>query len=321
MIENRFRLEREIFRGRLAIRQQSAFPRDDSPVTDTNPAHHRLEGGLGAPASQSVAAVANNAAATTSSRPPLDAGKSTRSRRGSRSAQLAIESQAEEDFESRSPSIFRSKPSRGGSSSLRSTQSYHGSRRATPAPTNGNNSPTHTVHKRRASTATLGSNAQYRADLYNGTNAPSSSSPSHSRKHSSATVRPQTTASSSSSTSANTSKSAAALIARLREQSLGRFSRFRHRDQDNTSSDDDLNDLEFARDRKKEKAAEGAAESSADFRVDPNALDATWSSSEDSLDDPVYDMEDNTPFDATIDSHDDNVLGLQIQQDKPEQDR
>lgn len=117
MIENRFRLEREIFRGRLSVRQQSMYsaPSQDLPAPDTDPIPSRLEGGLGAPQSPATSRVI-----LPSPNNELDADERPGTR-STKSSQLAIESEAEEDFESQS--LKRPKSLHGGGSSRHSRAS------------------------------------------------------------------------------------------------------------------------------------------------------------------------------------------------------
>jgi len=95
-----------------------------------------------------------------------------------------------------------------------------------------------------------------------------------------------------------------------------RSNKFQPYDRADGSSSEEVIDLDFARDRKRGRDAEREAESTS-LQTEKKTLETSWSSSEDSLDDPVYDMEGETSLD--FDAHD-NVLGLQTEQDLPQQD-
>jgi len=135
MIENRFRLEREIFRGRLSVRQQTMYnsTSQDSPVPDPGFVLPALEGDAGAPSRGPSSATLRGpqmALPSSDNELGIDERPNFGTVRSTRSNQLAIESEAEEDFESRSPSIFKRRKSlHGGGRSSRH------SRRPSASPT------------------------------------------------------------------------------------------------------------------------------------------------------------------------------------------
>lgn len=292
MIENRFRLEREIFRGRLAVRQQNLSPLDgrDLPAPDTDPVHTRLEGGLGASSSQSTTSFPTLGSSTPPSN-SADNGRPSLTLSSSRGSQLAIESEAEEDFANNSPSFFK-RPK----SLHRSGGSSHHSRRTSPI-------------ARRPPTLHIDGDddSQY---------ARASSVP-HSRRTSSATIRARVATGDpgrGSRTSGSTTPSK--LISRLRNHSFPHIPKFRRRRAAHQDGDDDgdTSPSEGEHDARNHGTLAGAG---------TFALPDAWSS-EDSSDDPAFDLD--ASLENTIESNDEEVLGLQNAADDgpaheaPEQD-
>src|ERR1700733_11509767 len=134
MIEARFRLEREIFHGRLSVRQQTMYnsPSQDLPAPDPNFVLPALEGGAVAPSRDPSSPTIRGPQMTSpsSNNRLVGEGPDFGTDRSTRSKQLAIEAEAEEDFDSRSPSIFKRRKSlHGGGRSSRH------SRRPSASPT------------------------------------------------------------------------------------------------------------------------------------------------------------------------------------------
>lgn len=293
MIENRFRLEREIFRGRLAVRQQNPSPLDgrDLPAPDMDPVHTRLEGGLGASTSQSTTSFPT-LGATTPPRNSAESGRPSVTLSSSRGSQLAIESEAEEDFTNNSPSFFK-RPK----SLHRSGGSSHHSRRTSPV-------------ARRPPTLHIDGDddVQY---------ARPSSVP-HSRKTSSATIRARVATGDpgvGSGTSGTSTPSK--LLSKLRNHSLPHISKFRRRraaHRDGGDDDGDTSPSEGEHDARNHGTLAGAG---------TFALPDAWSS-DDSSDDPAFDLD--ASLENTIESNDEEMLGLQNAADEspaheaPEQD-
>lgn len=99
MIENRFRLEREIFRGRQSVRQLVGAGRQedmDLPAPDRDPSHPALEAGLGAPTSSETSPIVSRGGTL----PPET------------QDHLAIESDAERGYTAGSQRFFRQSPRR-----------------------------------------------------------------------------------------------------------------------------------------------------------------------------------------------------------------
>ncbi|KAF8307243.1 patatin-domain-containing protein [Clavulina sp. PMI_390] len=346
MIENRFRLEREIFRGRLAVRQQILVPSE--PTTDTAATgvdsapmgssgmiivQPRLDGGLGAPIPPPTSpAPFNRAYSTNLERPSLTETQHA-SGSTSRSNQLAIESEAEEDFEIRSH--LSSKKSRSGKHSH--SHSLGGSRRTSPAVTIRGSRHTPTNVDVTSMGLVMSSTS---AGTDNGLPSASSLSPGTSanvsRKPSSATISsrkgkrrastnllpeeqvsgPSTHGGRTRSPSASRSgaNSPSNLIARLRKQSLPRiplpplFGAGRRRGDGTPAESSSATEIE------------GTVRGKRLFN-DPFAPPDAWSSDEDSLDDPAFEVDtlEGLSLDGNaMDGTEGGTLGLGVGQ-TPEQ--
>lgn len=227
----------------------------DLPAPDTDHAS-RLEGGLGAPPREHSSATLSTPHSTPSS-PNNELGIDQRpdfsTIRRTKSSQLAIESEAEEDFESRSPSVFRRPKSlhEGGSS--------RHSGRASASPT------------LRRSSVVDAMNLQH--DEY-----PSFSGSTRARRISSGiTVSPSGGALDRHYSGASNPSTPAKLISRLRKRTFPRLPKFGRRGQRQNSDDEeryDQNDGTLG-------------------RISPLAIPDAWSSDSSLEEGPAFEIDNS----------------------------